>query len=151
MSALKISGRHNTIISDAGANHRADCVICRCHTDVCLPAYTDVWGRVGYVQFAKDAVWIRFSWKAAKSSSYASNNTLVWLRYYLSRRPIARLFDILMDRFENQMENRAIGAHNRTIVCDFEESDRIWHVRINRMNRIQLAISNVARNAWREK
>ena len=42
---------------------------------------------------------------------------------YLSRRPIARLFDGLTDRMENRRENRAMGAHNRTIGCDFKESD----------------------------
>ena len=41
------------------------------------------------------------------------------------RRPIARLFDGLTDRLVNRMENRAVGSHNRTIVCDFEESDGI--------------------------
>ena len=38
-----------------------------------------------------------------------------------SWRPIAQLFDGLTDR----LENWAAGVHNRTIVCDFEESDGI--------------------------
>ena len=39
----------------------------------------------------------------------------------LSWRPIVRLFGGLTDR----MENRAMGAQNQTIGCDFEESDGI--------------------------
>ena len=39
-------------------------------------------------------------------------------------------FDGLKDRLENRMENRAMGAHNRTIVCDFEESDGIGWSRL---------------------
>ena len=43
-----------------------------------------------------------------------------------SRRPIARLFDGLTDRIEKiGRENRAVGAHNRTIGCDFKESDGV--------------------------
>ena len=30
---------------------------------------------------------------------------------------------IMTDWLENRMENRAVGAHNKTIVCNFEESD----------------------------
>ena len=40
----------------------------------------------------------------------------------LSWRPIVRLFDGLTDRMENRRENRAMGAPNRIIGCDFEES-----------------------------
>ena len=43
----------------------------------------------------------------------------------LSLRPIARLFDGLTDRLENRRENRAVGAHNWTIGCDFKESDGV--------------------------
>ena len=42
-----------------------------------------------------------------------------------NRHLIARLFDGLADRMENRRENRAVGAHNRTIGCDFKESDGI--------------------------
>ena len=44
----------------------------------------------------------------------------------LARCPIARLFDGLMDRLENGMENWSVDVHNRTIVCNFEESGGIW-------------------------
>ena len=43
----------------------------------------------------------------------------------ISRRPIARFFDGLTDRRENRRENRAVGAYNRTIGCDFKETDVI--------------------------
>ena len=42
--------------------------------------------------------------------------------FKLSYCPIVRLFDGLTDRIENRWENRAVGAHNPTIRCDFEES-----------------------------
>ena len=61
----------------------------------------------------------------------------------LSRRLIARLFDGLTDRLEIRMENRAVGVHNQTNVCDFEESDGIgWSLTIR-----LASISIVARNA----
>ena len=41
---------------------------------------------------------------------------------HIMTRPIARLFDGLTDWLENQTENQAVGAHNRTKVCDFEKS-----------------------------
>ena len=50
---------------------------------------------------------------------------LLFLGKLLRRRPIAQLFDGLKDRLENQIENRAMGAHNRTIVFDFEESKEL--------------------------
>ena len=67
------------------------------------------------------------------------------------RCPIAWLFDGLTDRLENRIENRAVGAHNWTIVCDFEQPDGVWHVRVDRMDHIRLFISIVARNALRDK
>ena len=70
--------------------------------------------------------------------------------FKLSWRPIVRLFDGLTDRMEKRRENRAVGAHNQTIGCDFEESEGLWHVRLDRMNRIWLFISITARNALLE-
>ena len=49
----------------------------------------------------------------------------VSMKYNLSRRHNARLFDGLTDRLKNRIENRAVGAHNRMVVCDSEESDGI--------------------------
>ena len=43
--------------------------------------------------------------------------------FSLSRRPTARSFDGLTDRMENWRENRAVGAHNRKMGCDFKEWD----------------------------
>ena len=47
----------------------------------------------------------------------------------LSRRPIARLFDGLTNRLENQMKNRAIGQSyailKNRMKSDVEESDEI--------------------------
>ena len=43
----------------------------------------------------------------------------------LSWRPIVRFFDGLTDRMENRRENWAVGAHDRTIGCNFEKSDGI--------------------------
>ena len=42
--------------------------------------------------------------------------------FKLSWRPIVRLYDGWTDRMENRSKNRAVGARNRTIGCDFEES-----------------------------
>ena len=59
------------------------------------------------------------------SSSFFICNTLYWGDLVLSRHPIAPLLNDLMDPIENWIENRAVGVHNLTIVCDFEESDGV--------------------------
>ena len=58
-------------------------------------------------------------------TSYFIFTKYVCVRACKSRHPIARLFDDLTDRMENRRENRAVGAHNRTIGGDFKESDGI--------------------------
>ena len=46
--------------------------------------------------------------------------------------PIIGWFDGSVGWLEYRMENQAVGAHNRTIVCDFEELDGIrWTLTCN--------------------
>ena len=72
---------------------------------------------------------------------------LYW--HVLSRRPIAKLFDGLRDR----RENRAVGAHNRTIGCDFKESDGIIRTLTcqTRSDGSHLIVTIIARNALWDK
>ena len=70
----------------------------------------------------------------------------------LSRRPIARSFDGLTDRMENRREKTGSGsAQSDAILKKRMESEGLWHVRLDQMDRIRLFISIIARNALWDK